>query len=84
MRIHPSAVRGVRGLNALVQALETYFMKGGMQAQINVVDTETLRAAQKNPQFYKDLCVRVTGYSAYFVQMSKTAQEEIILRSEIH
>jgi formate C-acetyltransferase len=56
--------------------------KGGLQLQINVVDAQTLRAAQREPQKYRNLCVRVTGYSAFFVEMGRKAQDELIRRTE--
>ena len=67
-------------LNSL---LTTYFKKGGLQIQISVADTETLRSAQACPECYRDLTVRITGYSAIFVDMSKNAQDEIIRRDEL-
>jgi formate C-acetyltransferase len=82
LRIHPSAVRGENGLNMFAIALQTYFQKGGMQVQLNVMSREQLLDAQQNPHKYKNLCVRVTGYSAYFVQMGKKAQDELINRTE--
>jgi formate C-acetyltransferase len=82
LRIHPSAVKGESGLNAFSAITRTYFEKGGMQIQVNVVSREELLAAQQNPQKYRNLCVRVTGYSAYFVQMGKKAQDELIKRTE--
>lgn len=54
-----------------------------MQLQVSVADTAELREAQKHPENYKDLMVRITGYSAVFVDMSPSAQEEIIRRDEI-
>ncbi len=83
IRLHPSAVAGERGLAALDAALRTYFDAGGMNAMLNVIGREELLDAQARPQEYKGLCVRVTGYSAYFVQMGKTAQDELIRRTEI-
>jgi pyruvate-formate lyase len=82
MRIHPSAVKGENGLKMFAIALETYFKKGAMQVQVNVMSREQLLDAQQNPHKYKNLCVRVTGYSAYFVQMGKKAQDELINRTE--
>jgi trans-4-hydroxy-L-proline dehydratase len=82
MRIHPSAIKGDNGLKMFAIALETYFKKGAMQVQINVMSREQLLDAQQNPHKYKNLCVRVTGYSAYFVQMGKKAQDELINRTE--
>ena len=67
-----------QGISLLIQS---YFAQGGMQLQINVCDSETLKNAQKNPENYQDLVVRVGGYSDYFVRLSKTLQDEIIGRA---
>ena len=61
--------------------LNVYFRKGGQELQINVVDTEMLRAAQKNPEQYRDLVVRVAGFSEFFVNLTPEMQEEIIART---
>jgi formate C-acetyltransferase len=61
---------------------KTYFENGGMEVQYNVVDTETLRAAQKSPEEYRDLVVRIAGYSAYFVELGRDLQNDIIARTE--
>ena len=82
VRIHPSAVAGEEGLDAMSALFETYMENGGMQLQVNVVDAETLKKAQEEPEKYRTLCVRVTGYSAFFVEMGKKAQEELIRRTE--
>ncbi|MCX8130606.1 MAG: hypothetical protein N3I35_10970 [Clostridia bacterium] len=82
IRIHPSAVKGENGLQMFATLMKTYFDKGGLQAQINIVSKEELLDAQKSPGKYKNLCVRVTGYSAYFTQMGKKAQDELINRTE--
>jgi pyruvate-formate lyase len=82
MRIHPSACGGPEGLQILADLFATYFAQGGMQLQINVVDSAQLREAQLHPEHYRGLCVRVTGYSAYFVQMGRKAQDELINRTE--
>jgi len=82
LRLHPSAVEGDEGLNVLCALFKTYMEKGGIQLQINVVDAKTLYAAQKDPEKYRNLCVRVTGYSAFFVEMGKKAQDELIRRTE--
>jgi formate C-acetyltransferase len=67
---------------ALASLMETYFELGGSQVQFNMIDTETLRDAQRNPEAYRDLVVRVSGYSALFTELSELAQEEIISRME--
>ena len=56
---------------------------GGLQVQLTAVDTNTLREAQVNPDAHRDLMVRITGYSAVFVDMIKSAQDEIIRREEM-
>lgn len=66
----------------LMHLLQTYFKKGGFQVQFNMVDTETLKAAQRNPEQYRDLIVRISGYSGIFVNLSDIAQDEIIARME--
>ena len=63
--------------------MKTYFDKGGMQLQFSIVDTNELYAAQKNPEKYSDLLVRITGYSAVFVDMCRGAQDEFIRREEL-
>lgn len=82
LRVHPSAIRGEDGLQNFAALLQTYMQQGGMQVQVNVVDAGTLREAQNEPDSYRNLCVRVTGYSAFFVEMGKKAQEELISRTE--
>lgn len=82
-RIAKGMVAGDAGLERLQALLEVYFRKGGMQFQLSATDTGELKEAQKYPELYKDLMVRITGYSAVFVDMSTRAQEEIIRRDEI-
>jgi formate C-acetyltransferase len=67
---------------ALSALMKTYFELGGAQVQFNMIDTETLRDAQLHPEAYRDLVVRVSGYSALFTELSELAQEEIIRRAE--
>ena len=59
-----------------------YFENGGLEVQYNVVDTDTLRAAQLDPAQYRDLVVRIAGYSAYFVELGTDLQNDIISRNE--
>jgi trans-4-hydroxy-L-proline dehydratase len=82
VRLHPSAVAGPRGLENLAAALQTYFEAGAMNVMVNVVSKDELQDAQIHPEKYRGLCVRVTGYSAYFTQMGKRAQDELIRRTE--
>jgi formate C-acetyltransferase len=62
--------------------LNSFFERGGQEMQINSVDTETLRAAQKNPERYRDLVVRVAGFSEFFVNLIPEIQEDVIARAE--
>jgi formate C-acetyltransferase len=70
------------GIEKLAHLVRTYFRLGGHHIQFNVVDAETLIEAQKTPEPYRDLIVRVAGYSDYFVDIGKDLQDEIIKRTE--
>ena len=70
------------GLKRFVNMIDQYFAMGGNQMQFNVVSKKTLLDAQKNPDKYANLLVRVAGYSAYFTQLSKDVQEDISARTE--
>lgn len=78
----PSAVAGDNGLQNFASVVRSYFDHKGMHVQFNVIDKQTLIDAQKNPQEYKDLVVRVAGYSAQFVVLAKEVQDNIIDRTE--
>jgi len=80
LSLHPTALRGEDGLRKLEMLLKTYLELGGVQMQLNVVEAETLRAARKQPEQYRDLVVRVWGYCARFTELSPEYQEEIIAR----
>jgi pyruvate formate-lyase/glycerol dehydratase family glycyl radical enzyme len=82
MRFHPSLLKHKNGVEAFAKMIQTYFDLGGMHIQPNVVSSETLRAAQKDPDKYKDLVVKVSGYSAYFCDLGRSIQEDIIARCE--
>ncbi len=82
MKFHPSALAGREGLQNFVYLIRTYFERKGMHVQFNVVSRETLLAAQKNPEQYKNLVVRVAGYSALFTTLSRSLQDDIINRTE--
>ncbi len=83
MKFHPKALEGKDGLMKLKNLVQTYFDMDGMHLQYNVVSSDTLRAAQKNPEEYKNLVIRVAGFSAYFVELYKELQDDLIRRSEI-
>lgn len=78
-----SFFKGEQGIKTLAAILGTYFAMGGMQVQISAINIQDLYDAQKNPDAHRDLMVRVTGYSAVFVDMNKTGQEDIIARDAI-
>ncbi len=78
----PSLLEGDKGVNNLTHLIRSYFALGGHHIQFNVVSAQMLRDAQLNPEQYRDLIVRVAGYSDYFNDLSKTLQDEIISRTE--
>ncbi len=81
-KFHPSALQGMSGLSKFVALIRSYFDQKGMHVQFNVVTKETLLDAQKNPEKYKTLVVRVAGYSALFTTLSRSLQDDIINRTE--
>ena len=81
-RFLPDVLKTDQDLDKLCQLVRTYFRLNGHHIQFNVVDTETLRHAQTNPDEYRNLLVRVAGYSDYFVDLDLDHQEEIIRRTE--
>ncbi len=83
MKFHPTALAAKDGLKKLVDVMRTYFANGGMELQLNIVSGDTLRDAQKHPENYKDLVVRVAGFSAYFVEVFKESQDDLIRRTEM-
>lgn len=82
MKMHPSALKTEADMKKLSDMVKTYLTHGGRQIQFNVVDKKTLMAAQQNPDAYRDLVVRVAGYSAYFVTLTPRVQDEIMQRTE--
>jgi formate C-acetyltransferase len=78
----PQVLANDEGLDKLVSLVRGYFKLDGHHIQFNVVDAETLKAAQENPEQYRSLIVRVAGYSDYFCDLSKALQDEIIARTE--
>lgn len=81
-KLSPGLLDTEEGLDKWVHLVRSYFRMDGHHIQFNVVDAETLRAAQANPEEYRDLIVRVAGYSDYFCDLGETLQEEIIARTE--
>jgi len=83
VRMPKNLVAGDDGLERCKILFSTYFENGGMQLQLSVADTEELKDAQLHPEKYPDLMVRITGYSAVFIDMCRSAQDEIIRRDEV-
>ena len=82
LRMHPSVLSSDDGTAKLRDLTKQYFANGGMEVQYNVVDTDTLRDAQVHPEQYRDLVVRIAGYSAYFIELGTALQNDIIARNE--
>jgi formate C-acetyltransferase len=81
-RFLPSVLATEQDLEKLAGLIRTYFTLGGHHIQFNVIDSKTLRSAQQHPDEYRNLLVRVAGYSDYFVDLDQEHQEEIISRTE--
>ncbi|MDR0466995.1 MAG: glycyl radical protein, partial [Deltaproteobacteria bacterium] len=82
VKLLPSVLEGPSGTRTLLSLIRTYFDLGGGHIQFNCVDTETLKDAQKTPENYKELVVRVAGFSAYFTRLDCGVQNEIIKRTQ--
>jgi formate C-acetyltransferase len=82
MRFNPEAVNTPDKLKKFASLLLTFCEKGGYHVQFNFLSADTLRAAQERPDLYRDLLVRVATYSAYFVELSKKVQDDIIAKTE--
>lgn len=83
-RFHPSVLAGEEKIHLFTRYIRTFMDLGGWHNQINVVTSEVLKEAQQQPDAYKDLVIRVAGYSAYFTQLEKEVQDDIIERTEHH
>ena len=82
LTLHPSALAGPKGVESLVSLIRAFNSVGGMQVQFNIVDSETLVAAQREPEKYQNLTVRLWGFPAYFTRLPREFQDHIIARSE--
>ncbi len=82
LKIHPSAIRGIEGARKLLALTRSYMRKGGFHIQYNIVDSRMLNDAQENPKNYRDLVVRVAGFTQYWVEIGKPIQDEVISRTE--
>ncbi|OON91839.1 MAG: formate acetyltransferase, partial [Epulopiscium sp. Nele67-Bin001] len=84
MRFPQEAVAGTEGRDNLISFIDEYMSKAPMHVQFNIMNVATMKAAQKNPENYKDMLVRVAGYSAYFVELGKPLQKDLIQRTELN
>ncbi|MFC2036662.1 4-hydroxyphenylacetate decarboxylase large subunit [Chloroflexota bacterium] len=82
LKIHPNTIHGVAGSRKLLDLTRAYMRKGGFHIQYNVVDSKMLREAQHTPDSYRDLMVRVAGFTQYWVEIGKPIQDEVIARTE--
>ena len=82
VKFHPSFFEDESRCRAFSAVVESYFDMGGLGVQFNVISRETLLAAQRSPQDHRDLLVRVSGFSAYFIDLDTVVQDEIIARTE--
>jgi formate C-acetyltransferase len=83
MKFHPTVLGTVEGAKKLLSLIKTYFDLGGFHVQFNCVSSETLRRAQLHPEDYRELVVRVAGFSAFFIHLDREVQDEIIKRTEL-
>jgi pyruvate-formate lyase len=79
--LHPTAVSGPQGLDALVSLIKTYFAQGGYALQFDIFDLEMLREARQHPERYERLQIRVTAWSVCFTTLSKKTQDRFIARN---
>ena len=82
MKFSPNALKTDGDLKKLADAVRVYLTCGGKHVQFNVVNSDTLRAAKQDTEKYRDLIVRVAGYSAYYIQLTDAIQNELISRTE--
>ncbi|MBT9148233.1 MAG: Benzylsuccinate synthase alpha subunit [Syntrophomonadaceae bacterium] len=77
----PATVEGEKGKQVFLSYMKAWHDLGVEHVQINMVDSDVLRAAQREPEKYSDLIVRVAGYSAYFIELDKETQDSIVART---
>ena len=77
-----STFRDAESIQKLAQLIQYFILRGGHQIQLNAIDPAQLREAQKDPERYRQLIVRIWGWSAYFVELDKPYQEHVIARQE--
>ena len=84
IRFDPKAVSGEKGKRIMRSMVKSFVDNGGHHVQINVVDDKTLIAAQEHPEDYRSLVVRIAGYMAYFTELDKECQDNLIYRTAHH
>ena len=82
LKLHPTAVKGPNGTKKLLDLTRSYLRKGGFHIQYNVVDSNVLKDAQAHPESYRELMVRVAGFTQYWCELGKPIQDEVIARTE--
>jgi len=82
LKLHPTAVKGLNGTRKLLDVVRAYMRKGGFHVQFNIVDSKTLRKAQVTPDKYRDLMIRVAGFTQYWCEIGKPIQDEVIFRTQ--
>jgi len=82
-KFSPGAVSGEVGRDCLITLMDDYFERQGMQSQFSIIGRDTMLAAQERPKDYQNLLVRIAGYSAYFVELSRELQNDLISRTEL-
>ncbi|MGN0702364.1 MAG: glycyl radical protein [Lentihominibacter sp.] len=83
LKFPQDAVAGKEGRDNLISFIDEYLAGGPMHVQFNIMSSETMKAAQKDPDSYRDMLVRVAGYSAYFVELGKALQKDLIQRTDL-
>ena len=84
MKFNTSLFRNDKGITQLKNLVLAFLRRGGFETQVNVVDHETLKKARANPEQYRDLAVRIGGYTDYFTRLSPEMQDEIMMRTEFN
>jgi len=82
LKLHPSTVEGLSGTRKLLDLTRAYLRRGAFHIQYNIIDSKMLRDAQAHPENYRDLMVRVAGFTQYWVELGKPIQDEVIARTE--
>ena len=82
LRLSPATIQSSQGIKKFADFIRGFCDIGGWHVQFNIIDSITLKDAQAHPERYRDLLVRVAGYSAYFTQLHREVQDDIIRRTE--